>query len=291
MIRPAQFGMNKETAASNSFQSKIEFENALSINEKAQKEFDQMVDKLRGEGIDVKVFQDTNQPINPDAVFPNNWISTHSDGNVVVYPMMAKNRQTEYRKDIVEWLVPKNTIDIRNYGANNHFLEGTGSLVFDHEAKIVYVGISPRTDIKLAEEIADKLGFTICSFNATDHQNNPIYHTNVVMFVMNKLVVVGLSTIKNDAERNHLVETIRSSGKEILELDYYQITQFSGNMIQLQNKNNQHVLVASDTAWLALSELQKKKIENQSKMITVNIPTIELYGGGSARCMITENFI
>ena len=291
MVRPANFGMNPETAGTNAFQSKIQFEKSESVSQKARAEFDEMVVKLRDSGIEVKVFEDTKVPIKPDAIFPNNWISTHANGLAVLYPMLAKNRRLEVRQDIVDCLMPKELLDYRFHEKQNVILEGTGSIILDQESKIMYVGLSLRTNLDLVKILADQLHFTICSFEATDHQNNLIYHTNVIMFVMKNFVVIGLETIRDIGEREKVKQTILNSGKQVLELDYYQITQFAGNMLQLKNSKNELVLVVSTTAWNALTDEQKSVIEKETKILTVNIPTIETYGGGSARCMIAENFI
>jgi hypothetical protein len=290
MVRPANFGMNPETAGTNAFQTKLQFEKEELVSQKAITEFDEMVTKLESSGVEVQVFQDSKSPVKPDVVFPNNWISTHENGEVVLYPMLAENRRLEFRPDVVDWLNPSNLIDFRDSQNQNTFLEGTGSIVLDNEAKIMYVGISPRTNLKLAKNLAQKLDFTICSFHPTDHQNNSIYHTNVIMFVMHGFVSIGLETIRDKTEREMVKRTILNSGKQILELDYYQITQFAGNMIQLRNNKNELVLVCSTTAWNSLKADQKELIENKTKVITVEIPTIEMYGGGSARCMIAEKF-
>ena len=290
MVRPANFGMNPETAGTNAFQTKLQFEKADLVSQKAIAEFDEMTTKLENSGIDVQVFQDSKLPVKPDAVFPNNWISTHENDTIVLYPMLAENRRLEFRQDIVDWLRLVNLLDFRDSQNQNTFLEGTGSIVLDNESKIMYSGISQRTNLELAENLAKKLGFTICSFHATDHQNNSIYHTNVIMFVMHGFVGIGLETIRDEAEREMVKQTILNSGKQILELDYYQITQFAGNMIQLRNIENELVLVCSTTAWDSLNESQKELIENKTKVVIVEIPTIEMYGGGSARCMIAEKF-
>ncbi len=291
MVRPKQFGSNLQTSGTNAFQSKITFDTAEVIRNKALQEFDEMVELLRKAGIKVQVFEDTDSPEKPDAVFPNNWISTHPDGTAVLYPMLAPNRREEFRQDIVDWLNPKEVVDYRENTNSFTFLEGTGSVILDQEAKIMYVGISPRTDVELAKVLAQKLGFTICSFHPTDHHKTPIYHTNVIMFVMKDLVAVCFDAIKNHDEREELIRVIHASGKEIIELNYYQISQFSGNMIQLMNQNGEYVLVASQSAWSALDEDQKQLINSKTKVVTPNISTIEMYGGGSARCMIAENFI
>ncbi len=291
MVRPSNFGMNPETAATNAFQTKILLDKAENIRSKAQYEFDAMVIDIQNAGIEVKVFEDTLEPIKPDAVFPNNWITTHQNGEVVLYPMLADNRKLEVRLDVLEWLSPKTIHDYRKVGKDTQVLEGTGSVIFDHESKMMYLGVSARSDEGLAKKLAEQYGFTICSFDATDHQNNSIYHTNVLMFVMHGMVGIGLETIRDSVERKRVEKTILDSGKQILDLSYYQLTQFAGNMIQLQNSEGEYVLVASQTAWNALDDMQKQLVESQTKVVPVSIPTIETYGGGSARCMIAENFI
>lgn len=290
MVRPSSFGLNLETSGTNSFQSKILLDTPKEIQKKAEMEFDCMVQKIRENGVSVKVFQDDEEEIKPDAIFPNNWISTHPDGQSFVYPMLAKNRRLEFRPDIVEWVSGNNVIDFRSYADGDVFLEGTGSMVIDHQARIIYVAKAPRTHMDLVEQVAKYLDFSICSFLATDHQNNPIYHTNVIMFVTQHYIGVCLDTIKKVSERNHLKQTIENSGKQIIELSYYQITQFSGNMIQLLNDKGIFVLIASRSGWNALDPDQKKMLEKDSKIVFVEIPTIEMYGGGSARCMIAEVF-
>lgn len=290
MVRPHHFGMNPETAETNAFQTKLQFEKTALVSQKAKSEFDEMVAKLQSAGIEIQVFEDTDSPVKPDAVFPNNWISTHENGNVVMYPMLAENRRLEFRQDVVDSLKSKKVLDYRIHQSQNHFLEGTGSIVLDNKSKIMYVAISPRTNLKLAGQLAKDLGFSVCSFHATDHQNNPIYHTNVIMFVMQGYVGIGLETIRDKEERKMVKQTILDSGNQILVLEYYQITQFAGNMIQLRNTQNELVLVASSTAWKSLNENQKESINDNTKVVTVDIPTIELYGGGSARCMIAESF-
>tara|TARA_R110002050_G_scaffold244268_1_gene380873 strand:+ start:28271 stop:29146 length:876 start_codon:yes stop_codon:yes gene_type:complete len=291
MVRPANFGMNTETAGTNSFQTKILLDKAEVIREKAKEEFDTMVAKIRLAGVDVQVFNDSESPIKPDAVFPNNWITTHQNGTVILYPMLANNRQFEVRMDIVNQLRPTQIQDFRDDNKPTQILEGTGSVIFDHQSKVMYLCHSPRTDQSLAKKLAEQFDFTICSFDATDHQNIAIYHTNVLMFVMHDIVGIGLETIKNVEERERVIETIHASGKQILDLSYYQITQFAGNMIQLKNNVGEFVLVASQTAWDSLNSAQKRTIQDKTKVIPVAIPTIETYGGGSARCMIAENYL
>ena len=289
MVRPSHFGLNPETLSTNSFQSKITYDNPEVIAEKAKLEFDNAVQKISEAGIVVDVFQDTELPVKPDAVFPNNWVSTHSDGTLITYPMLTPNRQLEVREDIIKHINPKYICDFRN--TEGKVLEGTGSVVLDQKNKIIYVSYSERTHVDLVNRLSQKLGFAICGFHAADHQNNLIYHTNVIMFVMNQFVAICLETIKSQEEKEKVKQMIIDSGKEILELTYYQITQFSGNMLQLQRNDNNMILVCSASGWGALDADQKDKIKEVTEVVPIDIPTIELYGGGSARCMIAENFI
>jgi hypothetical protein len=290
MVRPRSFGLNSETSETNAFQSKILFDTSEEIQKKALIEFDVMVQEIRANGVFVQVFQDNKDELKPDAVFPNNWITTHPGDRSIVYPMLAINRRLEYRKDIVKWVSKGDIMDLRSCSDKEMFLEGTGSMVIDHESRVIYVARSPRTHLELVKQVAKYLNFSICSFLATDHQNNPIYHTNVVMFVTQNYVGVSLDTIQNETERNDLIRTIQNSGKEIFELSYYQITQFSGNMIQVLSDKNEYVLITSLSGWNALESDQKRLLEKYSKVVSVEIPTIETYGGGSARCMIAEVF-
>ncbi|UTW64883.1 amidinotransferase [bacterium SCSIO 12643] len=290
MVRPASFGMNPETSGTNAFQSTILMDKVDVIQQKAESEFDAMVDRIRKHGVNVKVFQDTKDQVRPDAVFPNNWISTHPNGPTIIYPMLAPNRRLEVREDVVDYVMTSEKVDLTSFAEKEVFLEGTGCMVIDHQKGIIYVARSQRVDDELVKQVAEKLNFSICSFLATDHQNNPIYHTNVAMFVTHSHVGIALETIKDEKERFEVVRAIESSGKKVLELSYYQITQFSGNMIQLQDADGQLVLVASCSGWNALDEHQKEELEKESKIVAVDIPTIEMYGGGSARCMIAEVF-
>lgn len=289
MIRPAHFGRNSETLETNSFQSKITYNTEVEIAEKAILEFDAAVVKLQRAGIEVRVFQDSEAPIKPDAVFPNNWISTHASGEIILYPMLTPNRKAEVRMDVVEELGSSKMYDFRT--KPDLVLEGTGSVIIDHRAGMIYYGKSDRTNSVLVEKLAALLGFQTCGFTAVDHLNHPIYHTNVMMFVMHGFVGIGLESISSTAEREAVKETILNTGKKILELTYYQITQFAGNMLQLRNDKGGFVLVCSATAWKSLEKEQKELIKQQTEVVTLDIPTIELYGGGSARCMIAENYI
>lgn len=285
MVRPAHFGFNPQTLQSNSFQSKVNLPTA-DIAHRAKMEFDAAVKKLELCGIDVAVVIDSSNPITPDAVFPNNWFSTHGNGKAYVYTMLATNRKAEVNMAALAKLGYSNITDLRQQ--NDMVLEGTGSMVIDHEAKIIYACLSERTNLTLLQFMGKELGMEVCVFNASNTSQIAIYHTNVMMFVMNGMVAICLESIFDTHEHNMVRKTIERSGKKVLELSLTQLNNFSGNMIQLLNQEKQPVLVASETAWNGLTAQQQDKIEQLSAVCTIAIPTIETIGGGSARCMIAE---
>lgn len=291
MIRPVAFTYNAETAVNNSFQI---IGNAESAQEKAVNEFDALVAKLRDNNIDVTVVNDTPEPHTPDSIFPNNWISFHEGGTIVLYPMYAANRRAERKQHVLDELNKKfpfsNKIDLTNYEVNDIFLEGTGSMVLDRENKISYACISPRTNIKVLKEFCDKLKYTSCTFTAVDDNGNEIYHTNVMMCVADKYVVICLASIKNENEQELVKNTINKSGKKIIDITQQQMNRFAGNMLQLQNKNGEKILVMSGQAYAVLTSQQISELEKFNKIVYSDLTSIETNGGGSARCMIAEIF-
>ncbi|MCE3077057.1 citrulline utilization hydrolase CtlX [Chryseobacterium gwangjuense] len=296
MIEPIAFGYNAETAENNYFQVE---QKGADIQSKALAEFNTFVGKLRSKGINVITIKDTLDPHTPDSIFPNNWVSFHKDGKVVLYPMFASNRRVERRDDIIE--------SIRNQGFDvteiddwslpeiqGHFLEGTGSMIFDHDNKIAYGSVSLRLDENLFRKFCEKYGFTpvvFHSFQTVGEERLPIYHTNVMMCVADKFVVICLDCIDDEGERNHVIETIKNSGKEIIEISEAQMQQFAGNMLQVQNKEGEKFLVMSETAYKSLHENQVSAIEKYCEIIYSDLNTIEVNGGGSARCMLAEVFL
>lgn len=296
MIEPVAFGYNAQTAENNFFQ--INSENA-ETQSKALKEFNDFVEKLSSKGINIIIVKDTLEPHTPDSIFPNNWVSFGQDGRVVLYPMFAPNRRDERRTDIIDFIEKqgfevKEIIDLspaENYGK---FLEGTGSMIFDHENKLAYGAISPRLDEGLLREFCDKMGFTpvvFHSFQTANGQRLPIYHTNVMMSVADDFVIICLNSIDDETERKNVVETIKKSGKEIIELTEEQIRNFAGNMLQLHNDKGEKFLVMSQTAYNILTQEQKQRIEQYCEIIYTDLHTIETNGGGSARCMLAEIFL
>jgi len=296
MIEPIAFGYNAETAENNYFQIEQE---GLDIQEKALQEFKAFVEKLRGKGINVITIKDTVDPHTPDSIFPNNWVSFHNDGKVVLYPMFASNRRVERREDIIE--------NIKNQGfevaeiddwsfpeIQGHFLEGTGSMIFDHDNKLAYGSVSLRLDEQLFREFCEKYGFApivFHSYQTVGSERLPIYHTNVMMCVADRFVVICLDCIDDDLERSKVIETIKNSGKEIIEISEEQMQQFAGNMLQVQNKNGEKFLIMSETAYKSLNQDQISNIEKYCEIIFSDLSTIETNGGGSARCMLAEIFL
>ncbi len=294
MIRPVRFAFNEQTAASNAFQNSNESSKAAEVQEKALREFDKMVDNLRGFGLDVTVVEDTPDPYTPDAIFPNNWISFHQHGNgtVYLYPMMAHNRRLERRSDIVEMLKRKfhisKIVDFSHYEDDNKFLEGTGSMVLDRDYRIAYACLSPRTHLDLLNEFAQQMDYKLVAFHAVDGQNQPIYHTNVIMCVGERFAIVCLECIPDEAEREHVRKTLKETGKDIIEISIEQVNRFAGNMLQLRTRRGDGLLVMSLQAYRALLPDQIRRLETYTQITYSDISTIESNGGGSARCMIAE---
>lgn len=295
MIEPAAFGFNAETAQNNYFQ--INSENAETQN-RALQEFNNFVEKLRNKGINVITVKDTLEPHTPDSIFPNNWISMHQDGTVVLYPMCAVNRRWERRNDILEMLQNqfevKKIVDLSAPENDGKFLEGTGSMIFDHENKIAYGSVSLRLDEQLFREFCEKFGFEPVVFHSYQTANNerlPIYHTNVMICVADQFVVICLDCIDDETERVKVVNAIVNSGKEIIEISESQMQQFAGNMLQVQNSEGKKFLVMSQSAYQSLTPEQISNIEKYSEIIYSDLETIETNGGGSARCMLAEVFL
>ena len=289
MIRPVDFKFNEQTASNNMFQQDSDDEN---VQQKALKEFDGFVSQLRSNGIVVTVIKDTLQPETPDSIFPNNWISFHEDGTVVLYPMFSENRRLERRQDILEELSSKfivsKVIDLSDYENKNHFLEGTGSLVLDREAKIAYACRSLRTSEEVIEDFCAKTGYDSLLFNAVDGSGFPIYHTNVMMCIAEEFVVICLDAIPDLKQREEVVDSFRNNGKTVMDITIDQMNQFAGNMLQVKNDKNEPLLVMSDQAYHALTKEQIDLLERYNKIVTAPISTIEKHGGGSARCMMAE---
>ena len=296
MVEPIAFSYNAQTAGNNYFQ--VEQKDA-DIQTKALEEFNNFADKLKSKGINVISVKDTLEPHSPDSIFPNNWVSFHNDGKVVLYPMFAPNRRVERRTDILETLKDKGfeiteIDDLSHFEDQEKFLEGTGSMIFDHDHKIAYGSVSLRLDEELFRQFCQKFGFRPVVFhsyqNAGD-QRLPIYHTNVMMCVADKFVVICLDCIDDELEREKVQEVIKSTQKEIIEISEDQMQQFAGNMLQVQNEAGEKFLVMSESAYRSLTAEQISAIEKYCEIIYSDLNTIETNGGGSARCMLAEVFL
>lgn len=296
MVEPVAFGYNAQTAENNYFQ--VDSENKTT-QPKALEEFQQFVSKLRSKGIEVISVKDTLEPHTPDSIFPNNWVSFGADGRVVLYPMYAPNRRDERRGDIIDTIKNqgfevKEIVDLTVSEKDDVFLEGTGSMIFDHDHQLAYGSVSLRLDEGLFRQFCEKFGYTpivFHSYQTADGERLPIYHTNVMMCVADQFVVICLDSIDNEKERQHVVETIEKSGKEIIAITEAQMQNFAGNMLQLRNSKGDKFLVMSQSAYESLTPEQIKAIENYSEILYSDLTTIETNGGGSARCMLAEVFL
>jgi hypothetical protein len=288
MIRPCRFYPNPETAADNAFQARLDCA-ADALSSVARKEFDAAVQTIRAAGVNVHVFEDTLEPEKPDAVFPNNWISTHHEGRIALFPMYSALRRRERRHDIVGELRKHyrvtEVIDYSVFEEEGCCLEGTGSLVLDHLHKIAYVSLSNRSNPKVLQRFADDFSYEPVTFTSTGPNGEPIYHTNVMMCIGTAFALVGLEMIRNKAERQQVRARLERTGKEIVELSADQIANFAGNAIELHGTHGEKLLVLSKRAARALTEEQREMLTRYARLLPLELPTIEL-GGGSARCML-----
>jgi len=288
MIRPCQFYPNPETACDNAFQREIAPDEAGSLSQAAQEEFDQAVELLRDAGVTVHVFEDTAAPEKPDAVFPNNWFSTHHDGRVALYPMYSPTRRNERRRDVIDELGKSYRItalvDYSPYEQRGLYLEGTGSLVLDYVHRIAYVSLSKRSDRALVEKFCQDFNFEPMLFDSAGDDGRPIYHTNVMMCIGSEFALVGLDMIADAGQRETVRRRLEASGKKVIELDRNQIANFAGNALELRN-DSEKLLVLSSRAAEALTTEQRNEIERRARLLPLALPTIEL-AGGSARCMM-----
>ena len=289
MVRPACFGFNEETASSNSFQTRSSLEEA---GNKAVEEFDGMVGALREHDVPVIVVDDSPEPETPDAVFPNNWFSTHADGTMVLYPMFAPNRRLERDPAIIRRIMAsagtKRILDLSFWEDKGKFLESTGSMVLDRKARVAYACRSPRTSEVVLDEFCRKMGYTSILFDAVDRSGNPIYHTNVVMSVGEKFAVLCEDVIISPPELSEIEDSLRGNGKEIIRITADQMRHYAGNILEVKNDFGDHLIVMSQTAYDSLREDQLAVLGGFGEILPVSIPYIEAVGGGSARCMMAE---
>ncbi len=293
MIRPTRFQSNPQTAASNAFQTESDASPAEQ-QRAALTEFEGLVSILRDAGIDVVVFDDTPGPHTPDSVFPNNWVSFHADGTVVLYPMEAENRRGERRPDIIERLDDelgfqvRNVVDLSHHEADGRFLEGTGSMVLDRANRVAYACLSSRTHLDVLGDFAQRMGYDVVAFEAVDRDGVPIYHTNVLMNVGEKLAVICDAAIPRDDQREAVLERLKSTGHEIVLLDFDQLEAFAGNMLELRAADGVSVMAMSQRAWDSLGAEKRAKLEANGRVVTASIDDIEDSAGGSVRCMLAE---
>jgi len=292
MIRPVGFTYNAETAVNNAFQVAGQSADA---QQKALEEFDRFVTVLREHGVDVTVVNDTPQPHTPDSIFPNNWISFHDNGTIVLYPMYAVNRRQERKPHVIDAIKEKfsinHQINLSTYESEEKFMEGTGSMVLDRDKRIAYACLSPRTDKHVFEEFCRQMNFTPVLFHANDATGKAIYHTNVMMCIGDAYVVICLDSITDATERQQVTDAITQSGKTIVDISLDQMNHFAGNMLQVQNDKGEKLLVMSSQAYHSLTPQQVQQLESYNPIVHSDLQTIETNGGGSARCMMAEVFL
>lgn len=295
MIRPARFGANPETAATNAFQ-RVSAGGGDDVRERALREFDGLVAVLRAHGVDVVVIDDTAEPHKPDAVFPNNWVSFHAEGTAVLYPLLAPSRRHEVRPEIVDELAlrgafeSRRVLDLRARAAGADVLEGTGSLVLDRIERVAYACLSPRTSRALLVTFCRELGYEPVAFHGTDARGAAIYHTNVMMALGARVAVVCLDAIRASDERKAVAERLEAGGRELVPLTLAQVDEFAGNLLELRSRADEPLFVLSARARRALVPSQVAVLERHGRLVSADLGTIEAHGGGSARCMIAEIF-
>jgi len=293
MIRPTRFESNPMTAESNVFQGRSTA-TPEEQQEAATMEFDALVDALRSARINVVVENDTPDPHTPDSIFPNNWVSFHGDGRVVLYPMEAPNRRTERRADIIDRLANEHgfqitdVLDLSEHEAAEHYLEGTGSMVLDRSNRIAYACLSSRTQLDPLGDFAQRMDYDVVSFDAVDRDGVPIYHTNVLMNVGEAVAVICDEAIARDDQREAVLARLRETGHSIVHLNYDQLDAFAGNMLELRNSDGDRVLAMSTQAWDSLDAAQRASLQESARIVCSSIDTIESSAGGSVRCMLAE---
>jgi len=301
MIRPTRFRLNEQTAVNNYYQDTDADEQIKSntANEKAQEEFDGFVMALRSAGVNVIVFNDDDEHDTPDSIFPNNWISTHANDDVALYPMFAENRRLERRPEVLDQLEKDgfniaNIIDYTSAEDEGIFLEGTGSLLLDRVNRKAYCCLSPRADEELFIEFCEDFEYTPVVFTAyqtVEEKRLPIYHTNVMMALGEEYAVICLDSIDDKKERKNVLKHLKDDGKEVITITETQVNAFAGNMMQVHNTIGERILVMSDQAFQSLTADQIKKLEAYNKILHPSIEMIETLGGGSVRCMMAEVFL
>ncbi|HQZ24910.1 MAG TPA: arginine deiminase-related protein [Flavobacterium sp.] len=299
MIRPVAFRMNEQTAVNNYYQKVLDGLSKETVNAKAQQEFDAFVTKLRMVGVQVIVVDDTLAPDTPDSIFPNNWISFHESGDVVLYPMFAENRREERREDILDILeehgfVINEIMDYTSAEEDGFYLEGTGSLLLDRENSKAYCALSPRADEELFIEFCEDFEYSPVIFEAFQTVNGErklIYHTNVMMCIGDTFAVICADCIDDKKERKMVLDSLKGDEKEIILITEDQVNSFAGNMLEVKGADDRRYLVMSSSAHQSLTKKQIAQLEEHVTILSSNLDTIEACGGGSARCMMAEIFL
>jgi len=293
MIRPVRFESNPMTAESNRFQGKTDAPPEAQ-QDAALKEFDNLAGALREDGLDVIVVDDTSEPHTPDSIFPNNWVSFHADGRVVLYPMEAQNRRTERRMDIVERLDSqlgysvREIIDLSHHEIEQHYLEGTGSMVLDRVNRVAYACLSSRTQLDVLGDFAQRMGYDVVAFDAVDRDGAAIYRSNVLMNVGEELAVLCDEAILREEQRTAVLQRLQETGHQVMSLNYDQLEAFAGNMLELRTKGGERLVVMSQQAFDSLTDEEQSLLQKNGKVLSAAIDEIEASAGGSVRCMLAE---
>lgn len=293
MVRPACFAFNQETAASNFFQllptKRLEGE-AQSM---ALREFECLANSLQRAQVKVIVAQDSPSPAKPDAIFPNNWVSFHDDGTMVLYPMLAANRRLERREEVLHQVIGeagyrvRRTLDLTYREEQGQFLEGTGSVVLDRPNRIAYASLSARTHLDVLGEFAQRLDYELVTFEAVDAGRAPVYHTNVLMAIGTRFAVVCGDAIANPTHRSAVSGKLRATGHEVIDISLNQMARFAGNILELAPQPGPAIAL-SRRAWDSLEPPQRRRLESHGALVVADIPVIEQLGGGGVRCMLAE---
>jgi hypothetical protein len=293
MVRPKTFGWNPQTSATNRFQ-RTSATDAPAIVQAAIAEFDALAGALSQAGVEVHVIEDAELPHCPDAVFPNNWVTFHDDGSVVLYPMLAPNRRLERRTHRLHEVVERGgfrvtrLLDLTHHELADRFLEGTGSVVFDHVARVAYACVSPRTSTEVLGELCAELGYRAVSFAASDRGGVPVYHTNVLLAVGTRFALVCDAAI-DAGDRGRVLGELAASGRDVITVGHEELQGFAGNVLELEATNGCRVLASSQRAHDVLSDAVRTRLSGHvDAFVAVSIPTIERHGGGSVRCMLAE---
>lgn len=288
LVRPASFGFNPETAASNAFANAAGEDAADAV----LREFEAVAQRLSGAGVEVLVLEDAPDPPKPDAIFPNNWVSFHADGTMVLYPMESPTRQREREPERLTALLAdhgfdiRRTVDLSHHERHGRFLEGTGSLVLDRPGRRAFANLSPRTDAHVIADFDDRMDYATLLFDARDRSGRPIYHTNVLLSLGTRFAVLCTEAVAEEY-RTVLIDEIEATRRTVIEVDFEQLKSFACNLIELEGASGPLIAISA-AARASLRPDQLKRLESFGELLAVPIPTIERVGGGSIRCMIAD---